>query len=150
VLRPDATRELAEPKGRRTRYFGPPRVAICWEPPPERPMWLVGHLPYGEDMGEDRYVVRHPSVTIEAAAALTNVEVGTIREWARRGSIQVDERGDMSVVQLEEVKKLAERQRTSRYRALRDRLKDAEGAEGSADLVNIADLQESARERNKR
>jgi hypothetical protein len=113
-------------------------------------MWLVGHLPYGEDMGEDRYVVRHPSVTIEAAAALTNVEVGTIREWARRGSIQVDERGDMSVVQLEEVKKLAERQRTSRYRALRDRLKDAEGAEGSADVVNIADLQESARERNKR
>src|SRR5215210_8345913 len=99
---------------------------------PERPMRRVGHLPYGENMGKDRYVIRHPSVTIEAAAALANVEVGTIREWAQRGSIQIEKRGDMSVVQLEEVTKLAERQRTSRYRALRDRLKDAEGAEGLA------------------
>ena len=101
-------------------------------------------------MSEDRYVVRHPSVTIEAAAALTNVEVGTIREWAHRGPIQVENRGDMSMVQLEEVKKLADRQRTSRYRALRDRLNDAEGADGLADVVNIADLQKLARERNKR
>jgi hypothetical protein len=54
----------------------------------------------------------------------------------------------MSVVQLEEVKDLAERQRTSRYWALRDRLKDGEGAEGLADVVNIADLQQLARERN--
>jgi len=113
-------------------------------------MWRVGHLTYGDDMGEDRYIIRHPSVTIEAAAALTNVEVGTIREWARRGSIRVEARGDMSVVQLEEVKKLASRHRSSRKGALRDRLKDAEGAERLADVVNIADLQELARERNKR
>lgn len=113
-------------------------------------MWRVGHLPYGDHMGGNRYIIRHPSVTIEAAAALANVEVGTIREWAQRGSIQIEKRGDMSVVQLEEVTKLAERQRTSRYRALRDRLKDAEGADGLADVVNIADLQELARERNER
>jgi predicted site-specific integrase-resolvase len=101
-------------------------------------------------VSEDRYVIRHPSVTIEAAAALANVEVGTIREWEKRGSIVIETRGDMSVVQLEEVKKLAERQRTSRYRALLDRLKDTEGADGLADVVNIADLQELARKRNKR
>ena len=101
-------------------------------------------------MGEDSYVIRHPSVTIEAAAALTSVDVGTIREWGKAGSIVIEARGDMSVVQLEEVKKLAERLRTSKYRALRDRLKDADGAERSADVVNIADLQELARDRNKR
>ena len=101
-------------------------------------------------MSRERYVIRHPSVTIEAAAALTNVEVGTIREWGKAGSIVIESRGDMSVVQLEEVKKLAERQRASRYRALRDRLKDAEGAEDLADVVNITDLQELARERDKR
>jgi phage terminase Nu1 subunit (DNA packaging protein) len=101
-------------------------------------------------MREDRYIVRHPSVTIEAAAALTNVEVGTIREWARRGSILVETRGDMSVVQLEQVQTLSSRHRSSRKGALRDRLKDVEGVERSADVANIADLQELARKRNKR
>ena len=102
------------------------------------------------NVSERRYVIRHPSVTIEAAAALTQVEVGTIREWGKAGSIVIEMRGDMSVVQLEEVKRLAERQRTSGYKALRDRLKDAEGEEGLADVVNISDLQELARTRNKR
>jgi phage terminase Nu1 subunit (DNA packaging protein) len=102
-------------------------------------------------MGENTYIIRHPSVTVEAAAALTNVDVDTINEWARRGVIHIEARGDMFVVQLEEVKKAAAlRKRESRRGTLRDRLKDAEGEERSADVVNIADLQELTRERNKR
>jgi hypothetical protein len=102
-------------------------------------------------MGEDRHLIRRPPVTVEAAAVLTKVEVGTIYEWARRGVIHIEARGHTSMVQLAEVEKAAaSRARPSRRGTLRDRLKDAEDGDRSADVVNIADLQELARNRDAR
>lgn len=103
-------------------------------------------------MTDDRRdsLIRHPSVTIEAAAELTDVDVPTVRGWARSGSIVIEQRGDMEVVQLDEVRALAMRRRASRNRAVRDRLKGADGdAAPLAEVVNIADLQELVRKREK-
>jgi phage terminase Nu1 subunit (DNA packaging protein) len=92
------------------------------------------------------FVVPHSSVTIEAATELTDVDIPTIRRWARDGSLIIEQRGDMEVVQLEEVRALALRRRASRRGALRDRLADSSGAT-AGEAVNIADLQGLARER---
>jgi phage terminase Nu1 subunit (DNA packaging protein) len=103
-------------------------------------------------MTDDRRdsLIRHPSVTIEAAAELTDVDVPTVRGWARGGSIVIEQRGDMEVVQLDEVRALAIRRRASRNRAIHDRLREADGgAAPLAEVVNIADLQELVRKREK-
>jgi phage terminase Nu1 subunit (DNA packaging protein) len=103
-------------------------------------------------MTDDRRdsVIRHPSVTIEAAAELTDVDVPTVRGWARGGSIVIEQRGDMEVVQLDEVRALAIRRRATRNRAIHDRLREADGgAAPLAEVVNIADLQELVRKREK-
>jgi phage terminase Nu1 subunit (DNA packaging protein) len=103
-------------------------------------------------MTDDRRdaIIRHPSVTIEAAAELTDVDVPTVRGWARGGSIVIEQRGDMEVVQLDEVRALAIRRRASRNRAIHDRLREADGgAAPLAEVVNIADLQELVRKREK-
>jgi phage terminase Nu1 subunit (DNA packaging protein) len=103
-------------------------------------------------MTDDRRdsLIRHPSVTIEAAAELTDVDVPTVRGWARGGSIMIEQRGDMEVVQLDEVRALAMRRRASRNGAVRDRPKGAEDGEAPlAEVVNIADLQQLVREREK-
>jgi len=103
-------------------------------------------------MTDDRRdsLIRHPSVTIEAAAELTDVDVPTVRGWARGGSIVIEQRGDMEVVQLDEARALAIRRRASRNRAIRDRLRGADGGSAQlAEVVNIADLQELVREREK-
>lgn len=93
-------------------------------------------------------LIRHPSVTIAAAAELTDVDVPTVRGWARSGAIVIEQRGDMEVVQLDEVRALAMRRRSSRNKAIRDRLREADGgAAPLAEVVNIADLQELVRER---
>ena len=93
-------------------------------------------------------LIRHPSVPIAAAAELTNVDVPTVRDWARTGSLVIDQRGDMEVVELERVTALASRRRASRNGALRDRLRQEDGTVTVlGDLVNIADLQERARQR---
>jgi hypothetical protein len=97
---------------------------------------------YGRDS-----LQRHPFVTIEAAAELTNLEIPTLREWARLGDLVIEQRGDMEVVQLEVVTALASRHRASRRGALHDRLRGAEGTPSSGEVVNVADLQELARER---
>jgi phage terminase Nu1 subunit (DNA packaging protein) len=95
-------------------------------------------------------IIRRSSVTIEAAAELTNVDVPTVRLWVRRGALTIEQRGDMEVVQLEEVEALAARQPVSRHGALRDRLRGADGGASSADeTVNIPDLQKLTRERTK-
>ena len=93
-------------------------------------------------------LIRHPSVTVEAAAELMNVSVDRIREWASAGSIEIETRGDMDIVRLEDVRALAARQRSSRVRALRDRLREADAQ--SDDVVSVIDLQELARERGTR
>jgi phage terminase Nu1 subunit (DNA packaging protein) len=103
-------------------------------------------------MTDDRRdsLIRHPSVTIEAAAELTDVDVPTVRGWARSGSIVIEQRGDMEVVQLDEVRALAMRRRASRNGAVRDRLRGADGGAAQlAEVVNIADLQGLVREREK-
>jgi phage terminase Nu1 subunit (DNA packaging protein) len=103
-------------------------------------------------MTDDRRdsLIRHPSVTIEAAAELTDVDVPTVRGWARGGSIVIEQRGDMEVVQLDEVRALAIRRRATRNRAIHDRLGEADGgAVPLAEVVNIADLQELVRKREK-
>jgi phage terminase Nu1 subunit (DNA packaging protein) len=103
-------------------------------------------------MTDDRRdsLIRHPSVTIEAAAELTDVDVPTVRGWARSGSIVIEQRGDMEVVQLDKVRALAMRRRASRNGAVRDRLRGADGGAAQlAEVVNIADLQGLVREREK-
>jgi phage terminase Nu1 subunit (DNA packaging protein) len=92
---------------------------------------------------------RHPSVTIEAAAELTNLDIPTLREWARLGDLVIEQRGDMEVVELEVVTALASRHRASKRGALYDRLKEAEGTARTGDVVTVADLQELARERER-
>lgn len=92
---------------------------------------------------------RHPSVTIEAAAELTSLDIPTLREWARLGDLVIEKRGDMEVVQLEVVTALASRHRASKRGALHDRLREAEGSAGTGDVVTVADLQELARERER-
>jgi phage terminase Nu1 subunit (DNA packaging protein) len=74
------------------------------------------------DYGRDS-LQRHPSVTIEAAAELTNLDIPTLREWARLGDLVIEQRGDMEVVQLEVVTALASRHRASKRGALHDRLR---------------------------
>ena len=92
---------------------------------------------------------RHPSVTIEAAAELTNLDIPTLREWARLGDLVIEQRGDMEVVELEVVTALASRHRASKRGALHDRLKEAEGTARTGEVVKVADLQELARERER-
>ena len=113
-------------------------------------MWSLGHRPYSDYMTERSRssLQRHPYVTIEAAAELTNVGIPTLREWTRRGDLTIEQRGDMEVVQLDEVTALASRHRaTSTRGGLRDRLKDTDGRPSTGDVVNVADLQELARRR---
>lgn len=113
-------------------------------------MRRLGHPPYSHYMTERsrRSLQRHPYVTIEAAAELTNTGVPTLREWARRGDLTIEQRGDMEVVQLEEVTALASRHRaTSKRGGLRDRLKEADGRPSAGEVVTVTDLQELARGR---
>ncbi len=91
-------------------------------------------------------LIRHPSVTIEAAAELTDVDVPTVRAWAREGALVIEQRGDMEVVKLDEVKALAARRRAAKRGGLHDRLADS-GTTPAEEVVNIADLQGLARER---
>jgi hypothetical protein len=91
-------------------------------------------------------LVRHPSVTIEAAAELNDIDVATVRGWAHEGVLVIEQRGDMEVVQLEEVKALAARRRATKRGGLLDRLADS-GETPAGQVVSIADLQVLARER---
>ena len=95
-------------------------------------------------------LVRHPAVTIPAAAELANVDVATLRGWVGLGSLGTEHRGDMEVVQLDEVTALASRYRASRNGALRDRLRQEDGTVTvGGEVVNIAALQALARERGR-
>lgn len=116
-------------------------------------MWSLGHRAYGRTMRHHTMrdhrrlaIVRHPSVTIEAAAELTEVDVPTVRGWAREGTLIIEQRGDMEVVLLEEVRALAARRRATKRGGLHDRLADS-STTPAGEVVNIADLQGLARER---
>jgi hypothetical protein len=92
-------------------------------------------------------LIRHASVPIAAAAELVGVDVSAVRGWASRGSILIEQRGDMEVVQLDQVRALASRERASRRGVLRDRLRQADATAPSIDVVSIVDLQELVRGR---
>jgi len=84
-------------------------------------------------------------VTVEAAAALVDVDTGTIRAWSRSGSIELEVRGDMEVVRLDQVRAVAAARARHRPRgaALRERL---DGARLPSTL-SVTDLQALARGR---
>jgi phage terminase Nu1 subunit (DNA packaging protein) len=110
-------------------------------------MWTVGSTAYSSSVDEKRIpgLIPQPSVTVEAAADLTNVSIETIRAWASRGDVVIETRGDMEIVRLEDVRSVASRHRGSRFGALRDRLREASPL--PEDVVSVVDLQELARER---
>ena len=90
------------------------------------------------------------SVTIESAAALTNVEVRAIRQWSAIGSLQIERRGDEELVHLGQVQALARSpigtgDRTEHQRGgLRGLLREAKSVDGQS----VANLQALARERD--
>jgi hypothetical protein len=98
---------------------------------------------YGATLG------RHASVTVEAAARLVDVDVATIRHWSDVGSLEIEQRGDMDVVRLDQVRALTtsprrggERTRT-RHGAIRALLRDAAKVES----LSVSGLQQMVREK---
>lgn len=89
-------------------------------------------------------------VTIESAAALMNVEVQAIRQWSAIGSLQIERRGDVEMVDFGQVKALARSpiglgdRREARRGALRGLLREAK----TVDAQSVAGLQALARERD--
>jgi DNA-binding transcriptional MerR regulator len=98
---------------------------------------------YGEALG------KHASVTVEAAARLVDVDIATIRHWSDVGSLEIEQRGDMDVVRLDQVRALTtsprrggERTRT-RHGAIRALLRDAAKVES----LSVSGLQQMVREK---
>jgi hypothetical protein len=111
-------------------------------------MWPRCRLPYGLSMahGTERSVGKNASVTIEAAARLVDVDVATIEHWSDVGSIEIEQRGDMAVVRLDQVRQLTDTSRAGarkRNGSLRALLRDAE----RIDSPSVVVLQELVREK---
>ena len=104
-------------------------------------------MPYGWAMadGFERTLGKYASVTVEAAARLVNVDVATIKHWSDIGSIVIEQRGDMDVVRLDQVRQLTDssRVRATRHGSLRALLRDAERIESPS----VVGLQELVREK---
>lgn len=84
-------------------------------------------------------------MTLQAAAELVRVDAETIRRWTDAGSIEIERRGDMEVVRLDQVRAVAASNHGRRQRgaALRERLDGATLGE----TLSVIDLQERARDR---
>lgn len=87
------------------------------------------------------------SVTIEAAAELVDIDAATIRHWSNIGQLEIERLGDMEVVRLDRVNRLAASPhhgtpKTARNAALKERLGGA-----STETLDVTDLQELARDR---
>jgi hypothetical protein len=91
---------------------------------------------------------KYAAVTVDAAAELVNVDAGTIRYWSELGSVEIEWRGDMEVVRLDQVRAVASsnapRRPARRREGLRRRL---EGA--TVEDLDITDLQQLARDRSR-
>jgi hypothetical protein len=96
-------------------------------------------------MNSTTYLRPHPHVTLEAAAELTGVRLATLRGWLDRGAITSERRGDMEVVQLEDVHTLASRERSRSREGLRERLRN--GVPRADRPVSVEPLQKIARDR---
>lgn len=84
-------------------------------------------------------------MTLQAAADLVRVDAETIRRWTDAGSIEIERRGDMEVVRLDQVRALAASSRPRRRSgadALRERLQGVT----LGGTLSVIDLQERARE----
>src|SRR5688572_3896943 len=96
--------------------------------------------------GSERTLGKYVSVTIEAAARLVDVDVATIRHWSDVGSIEIEQRGDMDVVRLDQVRQLtttSRKEARTRHGSLRALLRDAEKVES----LNVSGLQQHVREK---
>jgi hypothetical protein len=89
----------------------------------------------------------HPraSVTLQAAADLVDVDAATIRRWTDSGSIEVELRGDMEVVRLDQVRAAAASNR-GRRRSGADALRERLDGATLGGTLSVLDLQEQARE----
>lgn len=98
---------------------------------------------------DERAWVKHASVTIEAAARLVDVDVSTIRYWSDIDLLEIEQRGDMDVVRLDQVRALTGSSApkagptSTRGASLRALLRDAPRVES----VSVARLQELVREK---
>jgi hypothetical protein len=92
--------------------------------------------------GTERSVGKNASVTIEAAARLVDVDVATIEHWSDVGSIEIEQRGDMAVVRLDQVRQLTDTSRAG-ARKRNGSLRDAE----RIDSPSVVILQELVREK---
>jgi hypothetical protein len=107
-------------------------------------MWCRSPLAYGSTMtdGFERTLGKYASVTIEAAARLVDVDVATIEHWSDIGSIEIEQRGDMAVVRLDQVRQLTNSARVgarTRFGSLRALLRDAERIE-SPSVIGLQEL----------
>jgi hypothetical protein len=94
--------------------------------------------------GFERTLGKYASVTIEAAARLVDVDVATIRHWSDVGSIEIEQRGDMDVVRLDQVRQLtttSRKEARTRHGSLRALLRDAEKVES----LSVSGLQQHVR-----
>ncbi len=85
-------------------------------------------------------------MTIEAAARSVDVDVATIRHWSDVGSIEIEQRGDMHLVRLDQVRQLTNSSKVgagSRHGSLRALLRDAEQVES----LSVSALQQHVREK---
>jgi hypothetical protein len=89
-----------------------------------------------------------PRVPVAAAAELTGVREGSLRDWARAGALVIERRGDMEVVQLHEVEAVAARKRKGGRESLRERLREAPARASLPGSVD--ELQHLARQRSGR
>jgi hypothetical protein len=112
----------------------------------------VDHFTYDAAMTDANRASLHrqPRVTIEAASELIYVDIPTLREWARLGDLVIEQRGDMEVVELEVVTALASRHRAAKRGSFHDRLREGTATPPSSDLVSVVDLQNLARDRDRR
>src|SRR5688500_16990193 len=96
--------------------------------------------------GYERTLGKNASVTIEAAARLVDVDVAMIRHWSDVGSIEIEQRGDMDVVRLDQVRQLTTSSRVgagTRHGAIRALLRDVEQVES----LSVSELQQHVREK---
>jgi hypothetical protein len=95
----------------------------------------------------ERTLGRYTSVPVEAAARSVDVDVERIRHWSEVGALDIQRRGHVDVVRLDQVRALAASARMetdgASTESLRALLRDA----GEIESVSVSLLQELAREK---
>lgn len=91
-------------------------------------------------------VRRNASVTIEAAAELANVDIITIRKWSANGFLEIEQRGGMEAVRLEDVDALATAE-ASRMTMQRGALRGLLREKAKVEPLDVSGLQKLVRER---